>query len=135
MRGKRLLSVVACSLGFYFFAGAAGADAAAVMEAGQADKVMEAGQMDNAMAAGQAGHHAGNQQSIEESFFAPYKDISVTAKEKTTYHHPFVPPLETPSMILSLNNKNSTMRGNEITTTAAIMAGIFSRPKPFSRIS
>ena len=52
MRGKRLLSVVACSLGFYFFAGAAGADAAAVMEAGQADKVMEAGQMDNAMAAG-----------------------------------------------------------------------------------
>ena len=43
MRGKRLLSVVACSLGFYFFAGAAGADAAAVMEAGQADKVMEAG--------------------------------------------------------------------------------------------
>ena len=54
MRGKRLLSVVACSLGFYFFAGAAGADAAAVMEAGQADKVMEAGQMDNAMAAGQA---------------------------------------------------------------------------------
>ena len=54
MRGKRLLSVVACSFGFYFFAGAAGADAAAVMEAGQADKVMEAGQMDNAMAAGQA---------------------------------------------------------------------------------
>ena len=52
MRGKRLLSVVACSFGFYFFAGAAGADAAAVMEAGQADKVMEAGQMDNAMAAG-----------------------------------------------------------------------------------
>ena len=52
MRGKRLLSVVACSLGFCFFAGAAGADAAAVMEAGQADKVMEAGQMDNAMAAG-----------------------------------------------------------------------------------
>ena len=43
MSGKRLLSVVACSLGFYFFAGAAGADAAAVMEAGQADKVMEAG--------------------------------------------------------------------------------------------
>ena len=52
MRGKRLLSIVACSLGFCFFAGAAGADAAAVMEAGQADKVMEAGQMDNAMAAG-----------------------------------------------------------------------------------
>ena len=43
MRGKRLLSIVACSLGFCFFAGAAGADAAAVMEAGQADKVMEAG--------------------------------------------------------------------------------------------
>ena len=54
MRGKRLLSVVACSLGFSFCAGAAGADAAAVMESGQADKVMEAGQMDNAMAAGQA---------------------------------------------------------------------------------
>ena len=43
MRGKRLLSVVACSLGFYFFAGAAGADAAAVMEAGQAENVMAAG--------------------------------------------------------------------------------------------
>lgn len=27
------------------------------------------------------------------------------------------------------------MSGTEITTTAAIMAGIFSRPKPFSRIS
>ena len=26
-------------------------------------------------------------------------------------------------------------RGSEITTTAAIMAGMFSRPKPFSRIS
>ena len=43
MRGKRLLSVVACSLGFCFFAGAAGADAAAVMEAGQAENVMAAG--------------------------------------------------------------------------------------------
>ena len=43
MRGKRLLSVVACSLGFYFFAGAAGADAVAVMEAGQAENVMAAG--------------------------------------------------------------------------------------------
>ena len=43
MRGKRLLSVVACSLGFYFFAGAAGADAAAAMAAGQAENVMAAG--------------------------------------------------------------------------------------------
>lgn len=43
MRGKRLLSVVACSLGFCFFAGAAGADAADVMEAGQAENVMAAG--------------------------------------------------------------------------------------------
>ena len=43
MRGKRLLSIVACSLGFCFFAGAAGADAAAVMEAGQAENVMAAG--------------------------------------------------------------------------------------------
>ena len=43
MSGKRLLSIVACSLGFCFFAGAAGADAAAVMEAGQAENVMAAG--------------------------------------------------------------------------------------------
>ena len=38
-------------------------------------------------------------------------------------------------MIFFRNARNSSTSGTEITTTAAIMAGIFSRPKPFSRIS
>ena len=49
--------------------------------------------------------------------------------------HPLVPPLETPSMTLLRNRRNSTISGTEMTTTAAIMAGIFSRPKPFSRMA
>ena len=49
--------------------------------------------------------------------------------------HPFVPPLETPSMICLWKSRNNTIRGTEMTTTAAIMAGMFSLPKPFSRIS
>ena len=49
--------------------------------------------------------------------------------------HPLVPPLATPAMIFLRNSRNSTMSGTEMTTTAAIMAGMFSRPKPFSRIS
>ena len=49
--------------------------------------------------------------------------------------HPFVPPRATPAMIFFRNTRNSTISGAEITTTAAIMAGMFSRPKPFSRIS
>ena len=48
--------------------------------------------------------------------------------------HPLVPPLETPAMIFLRKSRNSTISGTEITTTAAIMAGMFSRPKPFSRI-
>ena len=51
------------------------------------------------------------------------------------FHHPLVPPLETPSMIFLRNTRNSTISGTEMTTTAAIMAGMFSLPKPFSRIS
>ena len=38
-------------------------------------------------------------------------------------------------MILLRKIRNSTISGTEITTTAAIIAGMFSRPKPFSRIS
>ncbi len=49
--------------------------------------------------------------------------------------HPFVPPLDTPSIIFFRNARNRTISGTEITTTAAIIAGTFSRPKPFSRIS
>ena len=49
--------------------------------------------------------------------------------------HPLVPPLATPDMIFFRKIRNSTISGREITVTAAIMAGIFSRPKPFSRIS
>src|SRR5699024_980643 len=49
--------------------------------------------------------------------------------------HPLVPPLETPSMIFLRKARNSRISGTEMTTTAAIMAGMFSRPKPFSRIS
>ena len=49
--------------------------------------------------------------------------------------HPFVPPLETPAMIFLWKIRNRTINGTEMTTTAAIMAGMFSRPNPFSRIS
>ena len=49
--------------------------------------------------------------------------------------HPFVPPLETPSMIFLWKSRNSKMSGRDTITTAAIMAGMFSRPRPFSRIS
>ena len=51
------------------------------------------------------------------------------------FSHPLVPPLETPSMILLRKSKNSTISGREMTTTAAIMAGMFSRPKPPSRMA
>ena len=50
-------------------------------------------------------------------------------------YHPFIPPLDTPSMIFLRNARNRMISGTEITTTAAIIAGMFSRPKPFSRIS
>ena len=53
----------------------------------------------------------------------------------TKFFHPFVPPLETPAMILLRKMRNRMISGSEMTTTAAIIAGIFSRPKPFSRIS
>ena len=49
--------------------------------------------------------------------------------------HPLVPPLDTPAMTLLRKIKNSKINGTEITTTAAIIAGMISRPKPFSRIS
>ena len=49
--------------------------------------------------------------------------------------HPLVPPLDTPVMILSLKIRNKTISGTEMITTAAIIAGIFSLPKPFSLIS
>ena len=38
-------------------------------------------------------------------------------------------------MIFFRKIRNRTISGTEMTTTAAIMAGMFSRPKPFSRIS
>ena len=49
--------------------------------------------------------------------------------------HPLIPPLETPAMTFLRKTRNSTISGTLMTTTAAIMAGMFSRPKPFSRIS
>ena len=51
------------------------------------------------------------------------------------FFHPLVPPLATPAMIFFRKIRNRTISGREITVTAAIMAGMFSRPKPFSRIS
>ena len=51
------------------------------------------------------------------------------------FSHPFVPPLATPAIIFLRKIKKRIISGREITTTAAIIAGIFSRPKPFSRIS
>ena len=55
-------------------------------------------------------------------------------KQSGDLSHPLVPPLETPSMILLRKIRNSTISGREMTTTAAIMAGMFSRPKPLSRM-
>ena len=51
------------------------------------------------------------------------------------FFHPLMPPLDTPAMIFLWKTRKSTISGTEITTTAAIIAGMFSRPKPFSRIS
>ena len=51
------------------------------------------------------------------------------------FFHPFVPPLATPSMIFLRKTRKRMIKGRLITTTAAIIAGIFSRPKPFSLIS
>ena len=56
------------------------------------------------------------------------------AQQRGFLFHPLVPPLETPAMIFFQKIRNSTISGTLITTTAAIMAGVFSRPKPLSRI-
>ena len=56
-------------------------------------------------------------------------------KNNNFLHHPFVPPLETPDIILRLKMRKITISGTEIATTAAIIAGTLSRPKPFSRIA
>ena len=69
----------------------------------------------------------GSSQCGNKEFF-PWKFMLVC-------YHPFVPPLETPAIILLRKTRNKIIRGSEITTTAAIIAGMFSRPKPFSRIS
>ena len=66
--------------------------------------------------------------------------LSVRAKSENLARqhstlHPLIPPLDTPDMILLRKARNSAISGTEITTTAAIMAGMFSRPKPFWRIS
>ena len=63
------------------------------------------------------------------------------AKENSGKHrrensfHPFVPPLATPSIILFLNTRKRIISGSDTATTAAIIAGMFSLPKPFSLIS
>ena len=79
---------------------------------------LEAGALPGPVAAGKGQQQGGDQQQGKHSFF-----------------HPLVPPLATPAMIFLWKSRNSTISGREITTTAAIMAGMFSRPKPFSRIS
>ena len=56
-------------------------------------------------------------------------------QEDDDFFHPLVPPLATPAMIFFRKSRNRTISGREMTTTAAIMAGMFSRPKPLSRIS
>ena len=47
--------------------------------------------------------------------------------------HPLVPPLDTPAMIFFRKTRNRAISGRLMTTTAAIIAGVFSRPKPLSR--
>ena len=56
-------------------------------------------------------------------------------QEREKPFHPLVPPCDTPSMIFFRKARNSRISGTLMTTTAAIMAGMFSRPKPFSLIS
>lgn len=80
---------------------------------------LEAHRLLGAVAAGKSQQKGGGEQGGTDAFSS----------------HPLIPPLDTPAMIFFRNRKNSRMRGTEMTTTAAIMAGMFSRPKPFSRIS
>ena len=63
------------------------------------------------------------------------ENLKTRASFCESFFHPLVPPLETPAMIFLWKMRNRTISGIEMTTTAAIIAGIFSRPKPFSRIS
>ena len=56
-------------------------------------------------------------------------------RSKFLHHAPLVPPLDTLAMIFLWKIRKRIISGTEITTTAAIIAGMFSRPKPFSRIS
>ena len=66
---------------------------------------------------------------------APAQHKTPGQQQRKQAFHPLVPPLATPAMIFLRKIRNSTISGTEMTTTAAIMAGMFSRPKPFSRIS
>ena len=52
-------------------------------------------------------------------------------KSSSGLFHPLIPPLETPAMIFLRKIRKRTISGTEMATTAAIMAGTFSRPKPF----
>ena len=56
-------------------------------------------------------------------------------RQRDPLFHPFVPPLETPAMIFFRKIRKRMISGALMTTTAAIMAGVFSRPAPFSRSS
>ena len=78
-----------------------------------------------------AGAVAGAQRQHAEEHQQRQKE----GRESVSPDHPLVPPLETPAMTFLRKIRNSTISGTEMTTTAAIMAGMFSRPKPFSRIS
>ena len=81
--------------------------------------------------AGSAGAVTGAQRQHAEEHQQRQKE----GRESVSPDHPLVPPLETPAMTFLRKIRNSTISGTEMTTTAAIMAGMFSRPKPFSRIS
>ena len=50
-------------------------------------------------------------------------------------NHPLVPVLATPDIICFLKIMNKAIRGIDTHTTAAIIAGMFSLPIPFSLIS
>ena len=81
----------------------------------------------------------GNQEDKNQEQTAKFPEIATPvctpARNDSVIFHPFIPPLETPAMIFFRKIRNRTISGAEMTQTAAIMAGIFSRPKPFSRIS
>lgn len=152
MRGKRLLSIVACSIGFCFFAGAAGAEAAAVVEAGQMDNTMAAGQADTVMAAGStvvntdrhrllrdgkgAGHDAVAEAGSENmaSGEAEPKKLSLQERIQRILHpEDFMPPK--PAEAVMSSDDNMIMGGAVATQEQCVRYLLRNNPYPKLNVS